>query len=69
MAREAQPLRQGPLRPGSGGNLNPGDERARTLASDLAGLADRSATGASWQAAVDDWRNWSTPIFTTATVT
>ena len=46
-----------------------GDERARTLVSDLAGLADRSATGASWQAAVDDWRNWSTPIYTTATVT
>ena len=47
----------------------PGDERARTLVSDLAGLADRSATGASWQADVDDWRNWSTPIYTTATVT
>ncbi len=47
----------------------PGDERARTLVSDLAGLADRSATGASWQPAVEDWQNWSTPVYTTAVVT
>jgi uncharacterized protein YfaS (alpha-2-macroglobulin family) len=44
----------------------PGDERARALVSDLAALADRSATGASWQSGATDWASWSTPVFTTA---
>lgn len=47
---------------------NPGDERARSLISDLSGLAVRSATGANWQAGTDDWRSWATPVFTTAVV-
>ncbi len=48
--------------------LSPGDERARSLISDLEGLADRSATGASWQPGADDWRSWATPVYTTAVV-
>ncbi|GAP08080.1 large extracellular alpha-helical protein [Anaerolinea thermolimosa] len=48
--------------------IQPGDERARTLLSDLAGLAQRSATGAHWQTGEVSWRSWATPIYTTAVV-
>lgn len=46
----------------------PGDERARTIITDLQSSASRSATGASWQDASESWRNWSTRNFTTAVV-
>ncbi len=46
----------------------PGDERARTLVSDLASTASRSASGANWQDENPNWHNWSTPNFTTAVV-
>lgn len=43
-------------------------EQSRSLLSDLAGLAQRSATGANWQAGADGWATWSTPVQTTAVV-
>ncbi len=45
---------------------SPGDERARTLLSDLQASASRTASGASWQDPNPAWRSWSTPNFTTA---
>lgn len=49
-------------------NLSPGDERAQTLLSDLETKAIRSATGSHWEDREPDWRNMSTPVFTTAVV-
>jgi uncharacterized protein YfaS (alpha-2-macroglobulin family) len=46
----------------------PGDQRARTLVSDLASSASRSATGAHWQDTGDRTRNWTTTATTTAAV-
>jgi uncharacterized protein YfaS (alpha-2-macroglobulin family) len=46
-----------------------GDARAQTLISDLQAAASRSASGANWQDDTPNWRNWSTPNFTTAVVT
>jgi alpha-2-macroglobulin len=48
--------------------LAPGDERIKTLLSDLQAAALRSATGAHWEEAERDFRNLSSPIFTTAVV-
>lgn len=47
----------------------PGDERVRTLLSDLQTSVSRSATGANWQDPGASWHNWSTATFTTAVVT
>lgn len=47
----------------------PGDQRAKTLISDLEASASRSASGANWQDAGPNWYNWSTPNFVTAVVT
>jgi uncharacterized protein YfaS (alpha-2-macroglobulin family) len=41
---------------------------ARTLLSDLQGLAIRSATGVNWQDEAPAWQNFTTPNFTTAIV-
>ena len=41
---------------------------AKTLLSDLGGLAIRSATGVNWQDTDAAWQNFSTPNFTTAVV-
>ena len=49
-------------------SLSPDDERANTLLSDLESTAIRSATGAHWESATDDWMNPGTPLFTTAIV-
>ncbi|HEY9077589.1 MAG TPA: Ig-like domain-containing protein [Anaerolineaceae bacterium] len=49
--------------------LKAGDERAITLMSDLQGKAIRSATGANWQNAKQNWQNFSTPVLNTAVVT
>lgn len=46
--------------------LAPGDPGARILTADLAASASRTATGASWQDPNPGWRNWSSPVFTTA---
>ena len=48
--------------------VSPGDERARTLLSDLQSSPSRVSTGASWQDPNPDWHNWTTPVFTTAVV-
>ncbi|MHB0988738.1 MAG: Ig-like domain-containing protein [Bellilinea sp.] len=45
-----------------------GLEGAKTIFSDLAGLAIRSATGVNWQDTEAAWQNFSTPNFTTAVV-
>jgi len=44
------------------------DTAAKTLLSDLGGLAIRSATGVNWQDSAPAWQNFSTPNFTTAVV-
>jgi hypothetical protein len=46
----------------------PGDERIETLLSDLQATALRSATGAHWEDKEPDFRNMSTPIYTSAVV-
>lgn len=49
--------------------INRGDtDSAKTLLSDLGGLAIRSATGVNWQDSKAAWQNFSTPNFTTAVV-
>lgn len=48
--------------------LSPGDERAKTLLSNLEASAGRSATGAHWEDREPGWRNMSTPIYTSAVV-
>jgi uncharacterized protein YfaS (alpha-2-macroglobulin family) len=48
--------------------LAPGDERIQTLLSDLQATALRSAAGAHWEDETTDYRNMSTPIFTSAVV-
>lgn len=46
----------------------PGDNRAADLVSNIEAAAQRSATGASWDAPGPNWFNWSTPGFSTAVV-
>ena len=48
--------------------LAPGDERTKTLLSDLQATALRSATGVHWEDEEPDYRNMSTPIYTSAIV-
>jgi uncharacterized protein YfaS (alpha-2-macroglobulin family) len=48
--------------------ISPGDERAQSLLSDLAGDAVRSATGAHWENQEPSWQNMSTTIQSTAVV-
>jgi alpha-2-macroglobulin len=48
--------------------LAPGDERAKTLLSDLQATALRSATGVHWEDEAPDFRNMSTPIYSSAVV-
>lgn len=47
---------------------SPGSDATQTLLSNLLAGAERSATGAHWQAPADDWRNFTTPNFSTAVV-
>jgi uncharacterized protein YfaS (alpha-2-macroglobulin family) len=49
-------------------SLSPGDDRIQTLLSDLESAAIRSATGAHWEDREPDFRNMSTPIYTSAVV-
>lgn len=48
--------------------LDPQDERARQLFSDLESSASRSATGAHWENREPGWQNMSSPIQATAVV-
>jgi len=48
--------------------VDPKDERARTLLSDLEGSAVRSSTGAHWENTLPDGANLSSPNFNTAVV-
>jgi uncharacterized protein YfaS (alpha-2-macroglobulin family) len=48
--------------------LAPDDERVVTLVSDLESAALRSATGAHWEEAGRDYRNMSTPVYTSSVV-
>lgn len=48
--------------------LHPGDTRIATLLDDLAGSANRSATGAFWQEETTDWQTLNTDTRTTAIV-
>jgi uncharacterized protein YfaS (alpha-2-macroglobulin family) len=49
-------------------SVNPGDERANSLLSDLQSAALRSASGAHWESVAGDGRNPNSPLFTTAIV-
>jgi uncharacterized protein YfaS (alpha-2-macroglobulin family) len=48
--------------------VSPGDERAKSLLSDLEGEAIRSATGAHWENQEPGWQNMSTTTQSTAVV-
>jgi hypothetical protein len=45
-----------------------GQDGAKTIYSDLAGMAVRSATGVNWQDTEVNWQNFTTPNFSTAVV-
>lgn len=48
--------------------IDPDSADAAALVENLRGSAARTATGASWTAPDDDWRNLSTPVSTTSVV-
>ncbi len=47
---------------------NPGDDRVKTMISDLESNAIRSSTGVNWESADASWYNPGTPVTTTAIV-
>jgi len=49
--------------------IQPQDERARTMLSDLQSGALRYSTGAHWEGTAESWHNWNGTAVTTAAVT
>jgi uncharacterized protein YfaS (alpha-2-macroglobulin family) len=49
-------------------SLSPGDERAKSILSNLEANAIRTDTGAHWEDQTPDWQNMSTPIYASAVV-